>query len=276
VAGTKKENLVVSFEGIGSSGKTTQAAMLAGSFWKKYNTAVHKMINRKLLQRALKPLPHGQSEQLWVANLPRVEEGTDMLVFMALMKQRYSEIREGLGKAKSIIILGRYIDSVFAHSATRIVLSQLASEYKTASHSPEELAMLIYQESQKKGMLFEALLDRRIAEAVRLSRSKVEALYKAFFGLRYIMRWPDITIVLDLPISAAHQREIRRENRAFSKGDSLYFAITSKMYKFLERKEPSRIRIVDGNREREEIAKEVLDIVTKKRKLDAYRKHTAR
>jgi thymidylate kinase len=271
-----KDNLIISFEGIGSSGKTTQAAMLAGSFWSKYNTAVHKMINRKMLQATLKPFSRKPVEKLWVAQLPQVEEGTDMLVYMALMKQRYAEILEELGGKPHIVLLGRYIDSVFAHAATRIVLGAIAAKRRLASNDPESLSKLIYADSQREGLQFEPLVDKVVGAELKACAKKVETLYAAFSGLRNTVRWPDMTIVLDVPVSKMSEREARRENRAFSQGDMLYFTITSRAYRFLKRKEPKRIYLVDGYREREAIAKEIFGLVTKKFNLSKYRKKTKR
>lgn len=250
--------------------------MLAGSLWRRHNVVVHKMINRKMLERALKPFPHGSSEKLWTAQLPQVEEGTDMLVYMALMKQRYSEILEALRDTPYIILLGRYIDSVFAHAATRIVLNQIASDRKSANKGPESLSKLLYEESQRKGLIFESFVDKCADDEVRKCRNKIERLYTAFAGLRSIVRWPDLTIVLDIPTSKVRERESRRENRAFTQGDILYFAITTQIYGFLAKREPNRVYMVNGHREREKIAKEILGLVRKKYRISAYRKSRGR
>lgn len=275
----KTDGMIVSFEGIGSSGKTTQSDLLAANLWKRYNVSVHKMINRKLLESVIKPLLPFSSkpnQRLWVIDVPEVEEGTDLLVYMALMKQRLAEISAAGGSAPRILILGRYIDSVFAHSATRIVLGEMARMLGVQGAAPEDIAKRMLAESSRKTASYDGLLAKYAGAAEGRCKGRIESLYKAFTGLRHIVRWPDITVVLDVRAADIKGREVRRENRAFSPGDVLYFAITSDIYKFLAKKEPKRVSLVNGIGDREEIAKDVLKIVTRKGSLAAYEKRGRR
>jgi thymidylate kinase len=148
----------------------------------------------------------------------------------------------------------------------------LAKVYRSRSASPEVLAELMLEESKKKKLSIEDLVDRSAALGFERRRKDVEELYKAFIGLNRIIKWPTLTIVLDVPIKDVRSREIRRENRAYTRGDVLYSTIVSRVYRFLARKEPKRIYVIDGAREEKEIGDEIFRLVKKKCRLDRYRK----
>ncbi len=264
-----EDNLIISFEGIGSSGKTTQADMLASDLWKSHYIALHKMINRKLLERALTALSNGPSEKLWVADLPRVDFGTDLLVFMALMKERYAQIKDQLVEPH-IILMERYIDSVFVHAASRIVLEEIKEKHSYRSAAPEELAANLRALAYNKKMMYEDIVDAYVTEGVRNSSEQIEKLYRTFVGIKEIMRWPDLTFVIDLPIKEVRFREVGRENRVYSDGDVVYAIIVNRLYKVLAKKEPRRIYIINGARDTGEVSKDIERIVKKKFRLNRY------
>ena len=271
-----EHNLVISFEGIGSSGKTTQADLLTENLWKDHNVVMNKIINRELLASALKPFSDKPAEKFWVAYLPEVELGTDLIAFMALYKHRYSQIVSQIQKAPYVIIIERYLYSAFAQAATRIALDQIAKIYKSKSISPETLAEMMLEESKKKNTAFEELVERNASLGLANRRADIENLYKVFVGFKRIIEWPKLTIVLDIPIKDVKSREIRRENRAYTRGDVLYSTVVSKVYRFLARKEPRSVYVIDGSRAKEEISDEILKLVKRKCDLARYKKRVRR
>lgn len=269
---TTKGNLIISFEGIGSSGKTTQADILTERLWKDYRVVMNKIINRELLASALKPFSDRPAEKFWVAYLPEVELGTDLIAFMALYKHRYAQIVSQLPKARHIIIIERYLYSSFAQAAARMVLDEISKACKCSSTSPDMLAELMLRESQRKHAEFESVLEKYTSMGIARRRADIENLYQFFLGFKRIMEWPRLTVIFDVPIKDVRLREIRRENRAYTDGDVLYSTIVSKLYGFMARKEPESVFTIDGSGTREEIADEVLKLVRSRCKLSAYRK----
>ena len=269
---TAKSDFIVSMEGIGSSGKTTQISMLAEALRSKYNVTSHKVINRDLLEGMLKPLSSGQAETIWVANLPDVEIGADLLAFLALYMQRYSVIKEEVGGRPHIFLIERYLYSPFMHVAARVVLSEIEKAMKSGSSAPGRLANQIQKESTAKGVPFESLVRMYKDIGMKMAGKRIDALYRAFTGASSIVAWPNLVFVLDVPVKAIKPREVKRENRAYTLGDILYYEIVADLYKRIAKREPKRIYLIDGTAAPELIAESILRIVKRRCNLETYKR----
>jgi thymidylate kinase len=266
------KDLLISLEGIGSSGKTTQGDMLAACFWKKYRIAFHKVVNRKLLQNTLEPLSQKESYKFWVANLHYVEIGTDLLAFTALMNERYHSIRSMLKSKPYLIILERYVDTVFAYTAARFALKHIADSYNLKSFAPEEVALAIQARADKTKVPFEELAEKSAETGFRAAIEEIELMHETFKCMKNIVRWPDLTIVLEVPVDRIKSREIKRENRAYTIGDVLLSGIINRIYLFMAKKEPARIRILDGEQDPSVLCDQITSIIKKKYALSDYAK----
>ena len=182
MAGGAKPDFIISMEGIGSSGKTTQLSLLAESLRADYNVTAHKIISRKLLENALKPLSSGKSERIWVANLPNVEIGVDLLAFLALYTQRYSIVKSEVGAKPHIFIIERYLYSPFTHVAARAVLKEIAGQLGSDSFEPGVLAEIIARKSAQSGTGFNELAEKYKKIGLKNASGKIDSLYKAFVG----------------------------------------------------------------------------------------------
>lgn len=269
---SKAADFIISMEGVGSSGKTTQIGMLAESLRSGYRVTSHKIINRNLLENALKPLSSGKRETIWVANLPEVTVGADLLAFLALYMQRYSVIKAEIGDKPHIFLIERYLYSPFTHVAARAVLHEIAKEMRSSSSAPGKLAEQIREESAAKRVPFESLIAQYGNIGMKNARREIDALYEAFIGVRSIVSWPNIVFVLDLPVRAIKPREVKRENRAYTLGDVLYYSIVAELYRKIAKKEQGRVYLIEGTAQPDEIAKKILVIVKRKCNLRAYRK----
>lgn len=272
MAGNEKEDFVISIEGIGNAGKTTQIRLLTESLWNDYNIAAHKIINRKLLEDALKPLSNGPKEKFWVAYFPQVEIGVDLLAHTALYGQRFVEIRRELPPIPYIIVVERYLYSGLMHAATRAVLKEMAKFFKSGSFAPEFLAELVRKEAIEKKIEFIDLVEQYANIAGKNAAPEVNRLYEVFLDMEKIMKWPDLVFVMDLPVRQVRFRELKRENRAYTDGDVIYWTIATRMYRLAAEREPDRVHLIDGSREPEDIRKEIAKIVKKKCKLRNFRK----
>lgn len=268
---TEKDDFVISVDGIGSSGKTTQIRLLTEALWEGHNIAAHKIINRELLENALKPLSKEPKEKLWVAYVPNVEIGVDLLAFMALMKQRYHEIKLELGPIPHIILIERYIYDAWMHAATRAVLKEIAGFLKSRNFGPEYLAELIKKESIEKRIDYYDLVEQYKNLGMKKAMPELENLYAVLGPLKKIMKWPNLTLIIDVPIREVKTREVKRENRAYTDGDVIYFSIWPDLYRMLEKREDN-VFIIDGTKDEKEISAGILKIVRKKCKLRDYKK----
>ncbi|MCW6160349.1 MAG: hypothetical protein LVQ95_04670 [Candidatus Micrarchaeales archaeon] len=268
-----KEDFVISIEGIGNAGKTTQIRLLTESLWNNYNIAAHKIINRKLLEDALKPLSNGPKEKFWVAYFPQVEIGVDLLVHTALYDQRFVEIRKELPPIPYVIVVERYLYSGLMHATTRAVLREMAGFFKSGSFAPEFLAEVLKKEALEKNIAFMDIVEQYTSLAIKNTKGEVNRLYEVFLDMEKIIKWPNLVFVMDVPVEKVRYRELKRENRAYTDGDVIYWTIAMRMYRLAAEREPSRIFLIDGTQEQDKIAKEISKIVKKKCKLRDYRKH---
>lgn len=265
-------DFIISIEGIGSSGKTTQLGLLAESLRPSYNVISHKIINRKLLESVLSPLSASRHERIWVANLPEVEIGSDLLAFEALYYQRYSMLKAEVGTKPHIFIIERYLYSSLVHVAARAALKEIAKTMKSASSAPGVLAEVIRNKSGYDSIRFETLVEKYASGGIADAKEHIDAIYSAFRGARGIVPWPEIVFVLDMPVRDIKPREVKRENRAYTDGDILYYTVVRNLYKYVLKKEPGLIYLIDGTKEPEEISSELLKIVKRKCSLKDYRK----
>ena len=103
----------------------------------------------------------------------------------------------------------------------------------------------------------------------RVKRDNLRAL--RFSGISNIVRWPDLTIVLDVPVKDIKPREMLRENRAYTQGDLLLSTLVAEMYKVLARKAPDRVKVIDGRLDSAEISAKITALV-KVKNLERFRK----
>ncbi|MEM3215997.1 MAG: hypothetical protein QXS17_03725 [Candidatus Micrarchaeaceae archaeon] len=218
--------MIISLEGIGGAGKSTQLELLKrDESWRNgVKVEFVKGVSRKSMADSLRAFEDREKERLWVAYLPNVHPGTDMLAFIAYMNENCITIEEKLKQSnndtQTIIIFDRYIDTAFTHAAARIILSK----------DPEQ--------------------ERKISE-----------LYSAYVALKPIIRWPDLTIVIDTPLEISEARAIQREGKFYEGNDREGFQIISDLYKWLAKVEPQRVRFVDGAQDADEIHNEIVKLI---------------
>ncbi len=234
------------------------------------------MFTHKMLEAALGAISKNPREQMWSAFLPKVDPGVDLLVFMALLKQSYADLVAEFDGVPHIVIMGRYVDAAFTHSATRVVLIQIAKTLGAETSSPQGLAKLISAESLRTHVEFEVLVGEYAQKCMKKCVREINILYQIFISLKPLIRWPDLTIMLDLPIKDIKVREVRREQRVYNNGDILYSSITAELYKFLVIRELGRIDLIDATRSREDIAAEVQSLILRKFNLGDYRRRKIR
>ncbi|MCL4379273.1 MAG: hypothetical protein M1160_00330 [Candidatus Marsarchaeota archaeon] len=269
---SKAADFIISMEGVGSSGKTTQIGMLAESLRSGYRVTSHKIINRNLLENALKPLYSGERETIWVASLPDVTVGADMLAWLALYMQRYSAIKAEVDEKPHIFLIERYIYTAFTHAAARAVLREIAKVMGDSSHAPGRLAEQIQKESVAKKVHFERLVAQYKNTGMKNAGNEIDALYKTFAGARNIVTWPNLVFVLDLPVELIKPREVKRENRAYTPGDVIYYSIVAELYRRVAKREKGRVYLIDGAAPPAEVAKKISAIVKRRCKMRAYKK----